>query len=222
MSQQLARERRALASIPEDSRLESEEDLVQRIEHLKEQRKSTRVAMDPRLKRDLDSGKPIKLAFKKYAGRVRAAMHRHHGRAQRAAEFLEMERKWHEKYDDPDAGPHASELLWDQHAVREFEGDEELEANLNRKAFTRRERTDFTVGETPSEGDFIDGMAAFQPRSWKKPQWRKANTAYANRTRNLKRDLARIRTGLTRVVRFVIQKTAQSKKAAKREVDAAG
>ena len=133
-----------------------------------------------------------------------------------------MERKWHEKYDDPDIGPQASELLWDQHAAREFEGDEELEANLNRKAFTHRDRTDFTVGDSPSEGDLIDGMAAFQPRSWKKPQWRKANTAYARRTRNLKRGLARIRTGLTRVVRFVIQKTAQSKKAAEREVDAAG
>ena len=57
---------------------------------------------DARLRQDIQAGRPIALAVKKFKSRRRAATRRWREQPERAAKHLDHERAWHEAFDNPE------------------------------------------------------------------------------------------------------------------------
>ena len=107
------------------------------------QEKGQREELPIRVRRDLAAGHPWKLVWKKELSRRRAERHRRQTAKERAEERLDLERQWHEEYDQ--------------------EQDGDGQARDLGKGLTRRERNDFRQEEEME-------LEAPKPRSWRNPK----------------------------------------------------
>jgi hypothetical protein len=159
----------------------ADDDVVDSVKHQAQQldvkRQSRGHETDARFQHDIASGKPWKLAMTKYKARCRAAARRHSEQSQRAAERIELDNKWHAQFDDPHRGTRAEDLFEDEHKVRIYEGDEDLDEKLVRKPFTAHE-----LRSHRQERHFKTDVV--QSRSWERPLWRKRRTTTSKDAHN--------------------------------------
>ena len=91
-----------------------------------------REKIDPRLKRDLEAGRPARMAKNKARKRKRAGLHRAKGRAERAKDRIVSDNLWHKKNDNPEHNPNPKDFVNTAQATPGIEDDVNHDEALER------------------------------------------------------------------------------------------
>jgi len=140
--------------------------------------RSVRFEEDPRFRQDVDAGRSVRLAKRKWKSRVRAASNRAKGFNDRAQGYVELEKKWYTRFRSStgeDGLTEKRKRQEDRHGGR-FDGDrEDLQPDWVMGPLSRKERMSFREEENENEPKQV------KQRNWEKPNWMKCNTPEAKK-----------------------------------------